>query len=160
MRQEGDGARGDDRLGGEAAEADELERDLRQREDGADRAAGDGALRHAPEARRVVLREDHARHALDGLRAQRPVAPGAGEDHADGAIAELLREGGEELIDGQVRARGDGAGDEAEAAPGDDEVGVGRDDVDAAGEHGAVVHRLLDGDDGQSFKRQHERISV
>jgi hypothetical protein len=135
-------------------------RDLRQGEHGADRAAGDGALRHAPEARRVVLREDHAGDALDGLRAEATVAPGAGEDHPDGALADLFREGGEELIDREVRGRGGDAGGETEAAAGDDEVGVGGDDVDVAREHGGVVHRRLDGELGRPREELDEAALV
>src|ERR1022692_1298606 len=62
-------------------------------------------LRHGGELGGVlVLREGHAPRRLARLYAGRAVRARAGEDHADGPAAALLRQRSQEPVDGHVRS--------------------------------------------------------
>ena len=61
----------------------------------------DDAAGHAVELGAVrVLGDDQPAHLLHRLDAVGAVGPGAGEDHGDGVLPLLLRQGGEEGVDG------------------------------------------------------------
>ena len=84
-------------------DASELVRDVLRREHEVHAARGHGAARHRVVARGIVLRERDAALGLDRLQPQRAVGRRAGEDHADGPLALVLRQRLEERIDRTVR---------------------------------------------------------
>jgi hypothetical protein len=76
--------------------------DLLGRQDGVDQTGGDDAARHAVELGRLrILGHQETAGVVDGHRTARAVRAGAGEDDADGVIAELLGQRTEEQIDRQ-----------------------------------------------------------
>src|SRR5436309_11248835 len=77
----------------------QLAADFLRTEDEIDGPSGDGAVRHAVEARRVVLGEGDTSLGFDGLRAEGSVGGGAGEDDADSAAPLIFRQRTEECVD-------------------------------------------------------------
>jgi hypothetical protein len=110
-------------------------------------AAGiDRRLRHA-----VVfggggfLGEGEAAGGLDGVDAGRAVRTGPGQHDPDGRVVHLRRQGGEEPIDGRFGQRFLGGFDQSEATVLNQQVPVGRGDVDRIRHQLAAVLHILDG---------------
>ena len=120
---------------GMAGEPHQLAGDLVGRQDVIDPAVGDGASRHGVVAGRFfVLGEGDAALGLDGLEAEGAVGAAAGQDHADGASLLVVGQGAEHVVDGHVRPPGADARRQDDAAVMDGQIGVGRDQVDVAGQ--------------------------
>ncbi len=73
------------------------------RKDRVSLAGCDCRERHAAEFRGLgVLNEHGPARGPDGLAAAGPVGPRAGEDHGDGPLSRVLREGGKKFVDGKM----------------------------------------------------------
>ena len=106
----------------------------------------DGAPRHAVEPGGLGgLHHGHPAVLVDGRDALRPVVPGAGEDDPDCASAPVLRERGEEAVDGHAERLGGLR--EVQPAAGEGERLVGRDEVDVVRRD---LHAVLDLRDGHA----------
>ena len=117
-------------------------------QDVVDQAGGDGAAGHAVElGGGRVLGHDHAALALDGADALGPVAAGAREDDADGALVLVLGQGAEEEVDGQTLSPGRRGLEELEGTVQEGHVAARGDDVRAPGLH---RHPVLDLEDGHA----------
>ncbi|MEC5164017.1 hypothetical protein RCH08_005207 [Janthinobacterium sp. CG_S6] len=136
----------------EAAEqvGDDLFRHFLRHVDQVDDLGADGAGRHILELGRIgELRQRQPVAFLDRLQAAGAVAAHAGKDHADRQFAALGRQGGEKQVDRQAVAALLGRLGQQQAAVGDAQVGVWRDDVDAVRPHlhpvGDLRHRQAGG---------------
>ena len=129
---------------GGAGEVQDLLRDLLRGEDEVGEPRVDDAAGHPVKFGAVrVLGDDQASVLLHRLDTVGAVGAGAGEDHGDGALPPLLRQGGKEGVDGVVqRPRRVG---QQQPVPLERQVLLGRDQVDGVRLHAHAVLRLTDG---------------
>lgn len=98
-----------------------------------DQAAGDGAARHVGETRAGTiarLRQDQAALFLDRLDPEKTVMPAAREDDFDGIFAAVLRERGEEHVDGAALGMFRNEFVQAKPPVRNGQAGVGRQHID------------------------------
>ncbi len=115
--------------------ASELVRDALRREHEIDTAGGHGAAWHRAVSGRLILRKRSPTLGLDRLQAQCAVGRRAGQNHSDGPLALVRCQGLEKQIDGpmwraRLRPRLQG-----QHAPGDAQVGVGRNHINVVRLH-------------------------
>jgi len=137
--------RGRDKIG-VAAHSRQFQGDFLGWQDEIDRAAADGALRHAVVFGRLsILGESDAAGGLDLRQSQRAVRAGTRQDHADRGRLLIFGQRLEELVDRQVQSARLTTGLELQDSRGDGHRRVGGDDVDVVGANGQVLRRLHDG---------------
>lgn len=105
-------------------------------------ARGHGAARHRIVFRRLILREGNAALGLDGFQSQRAVRRRAGQNHANGPLALVLRQRLKKDIDDPLRAAGLLARMKFQPSLLDGQVRIGRNDVHVVGLHPQIVRDL------------------
>ena len=137
-----------DQLAGrhEAADiADQLVGHRLDRQHEIDQSGGDGAGGHAAMSWGAViaaLRDRQPAMLLDRLDAERSVAAAAGQHDADGVVASVLGQAGEEQVDRVLRALRTRERLQPEPPALDDQGVIGWDDVDVVGLDRGLVPRL------------------
>ena len=127
------------------AESGQQRRDPRQRQDVVGGAGRQGGVGHGPAlGRRGLLDDDQAAAPLDPRRPRGPVPAGPGQDHADGPLAVRIGRRLEEHVDRRPRVADPPLGREGEPAPLDQEMIIGRGQVDPPGRDDLLVLRLAD----------------
>lgn len=125
-------------------EVQDLLGDLLRREDEVGKTRVDDTAGHAVKLGALRgLGDDQAPVLLHHLNAVGAVGAGAGQDHGDGVLPLLRRQGGEKGVDGVVQ-RPRRLGQDQPAVL-DGHVLLGRDQVDGVRLHGHAVFRLADG---------------
>ena len=123
-------------------DAGQFVRNVLWREHEIDAACGHRAARHRIVFGRLILRERNAALGLDGLQSQRAVRRGAGQNHPDGPLALVLRQGFKKHIDGALGAAWLRARQKFQPALRNAQIRVGRNDIDMIGLDPQIVRHF------------------